>query len=133
MSEKTKQQDEQKEKVKLTIAEAVKLNVELTEMGTEELDFDIKYKLGLLADRTAGIVRNFQKQRTAIYKKYGKKKEGETEWSLEGSKDIDLALEQLEKLMDVEEEFDKELKFEDFKELKSSGKSYIQIMKLIQR
>lgn len=119
--------------VKLTIAEVIKLNNELTEMGTEELDFDIKYDLAVMADRTTNIVRNYTKQQTAIYKKYGKKKEGETNWVLEGSPKIDEALEQLEKLMDKEEIFEKSLKYSDFKELKSKGKSYIQIMKLMNK
>lgn len=130
MSEKTKEQNNE---LKLTIGDVVKLNVELTEMGTEELDFDIKFDLAVLADRTANIVRNYQKQRTAIFKKYGKKKPGETEYVLDGSPRIDEALEQLEKLLDKEEIFEKNLKFSDFKELKSSGKSYIQIMKLMQK
>lgn len=128
MSEKTK---EQPNVVKLRIGEIVKLDVELAEMGTEELDFDIKYELATLSDKTANIARNYQKQRTAIVKKYGKKKAGETEWTLEGSPRIDEAVEQLEKLLDVEHEFEKNLKYSDFKDLKSKGKSYIQIMKLM--
>jgi len=108
---------------KFTINELVMLNKELNNLMAEKtVGFIEKYEVAKLLAEVQEIIVSFEKDRLEVFKKYGKK-DGEN-YSLEGSKDKNKAIKELNVLGEKEKSLTTKAKLTDFKELKESDKIY---------
>ena len=121
-----------KQALKLSVGEVLKLNQELLDLNKEsDLPFVLKYDLAKLSTKTMNLIRTFEKQKVALFEKYGVcTDEKKKIYTLEGSDKYDVGIKELEALIEKEETFTESFNVDDFKDLKSSN-SYMQIMKFL--
>jgi len=120
-------------KVKLNINDVFALNRELQHVNKEkDVSFVVKYHLSKVFDKTTSIVNRFNESKLELIKKYGKEVEGKSgDFTLEGSKDFEKGMKELTALIEVEEEFEFEIKIDDFKDVKTDF-PYNQIFKFME-
>ncbi len=121
-------------KIKLNVEEIIQLNQELLGLIQEkELTFTLKWYLVKLSEKTQPVVKRFNDQKLELFKKYGiERKDRPGTYTLDGSKDIEKGKAELDKLIEIEEEFTAEFKFKDFEDLKSTN-PYIKVMRFIKK
>ena len=119
-------------KQKFTLADCVQLNHELFLLqGEKELNFALKYSISKVFDKTTKITKDFNSLRNKIIEKYGSLvPDSKDQYTLDGSKDEEKGIQELEALSEKTEEFEVEFKLEDFKDFKSENR-YIYFMKLV--
>lgn len=103
------------------LSEVAVLNKEVDSLLQEkDLSFVVKYDLATLFVSTQAVVTQFEKTRMDIFKKYGKVVKGEEAgYTLDGCKDKDKAVEEINKLLAKTEVFTTKFKLADFKGFKS--------------
>lgn len=118
---------------KLKLEDCLILNSEIKNLHTEkDLSFSVKYELSKLSDELEPIVKNFNKQKDDIVKKFGvpiDPKDEKKGFTLRDAPKSDEALKAIEDLLEKEETVKYKLSFDDFKDLKTEN-SYVKLMKL---
>lgn len=117
---------------KLKISEIIVLNSELINLNREvELTFLLKYNLVKLQEQTKDIVRRFNKSKLDLFEKYGVCTDEKTKaYTLEGAEKYDVAIKELESLLDNTESLKATFKLNEFKEMKTE-QPYFMIMKFL--
>ena len=115
---------------KLSLGQVLILDQELQQLNVEkDIPFIVKYELSKLAGKTTEIVKRFNTAKLELFKKYGTcTDEKSGTYTLEGSKDFEKGVKELNALVEVIETFDETFSLSSFLEVKSNV-PYTQIFK----
>jgi len=117
---------------KLNINEVFILNEELQNLNKEkDVSFVVKYHISKVMDKITTIMKRFNDSKIEVIKKYGKETEKDSgAYTLEGCKDFEKGVKEINELIKIEEDIDFEINMEDIKDLKTDF-PYNQIFKFI--